>query len=222
MPAAISFNVPEKLWDQFRSQAARLDLLYSGFLGNVLERELPSLRQELAGLKLSTRAKRHIAGAVKRTGTKSVNIEVTQETADALRAALAEHNLVRDAVMSRLVLFLRSSDALLKELEVPRTLGRNRADGCLEDMPLSPMRAMEAVRDDPFFYLRHHIEAQWGCGLYRVNVAGLDWAACYLPDDEVPGTAAHRRNSKLFAKLFEDTPLRNGKKTAAKAARRTV
>lgn len=222
MTAAISFNVPERLWEQFRSQAARLYLSYSGFLGYVLERELPALREELAGLKLSTRAKRHIAGAVKRTGTKSVNIEVTQETADALRAALAEHNLVRDAVMSRLVLFLRSPDALLKELEVPRTLGRDRADGYLEDMPLSPMRAMEAVRDDPFFYLRAHIEAQWRCGLYRANVTGLDWAACYLPDDEVPGTAAHRRSSKLLAQLFEDTPPRKGRRSASKTGRSTA
>ena len=84
------------------------------------------------------------------------------------------------------------------------------------------MRAMEAVRDDPFFYLRAHIAAQWGCGLYRANVTGLDWAACYLPDDEAPGTAAHRRNSKLLAQLFEDTPPRKGRQSASKAGRRAA
>jgi hypothetical protein len=217
---AISFNVPPKLWEAFKKQADELFLNKAPFLDYMVSRELRELRAELAGLKNSLRAKRHIAGAMKRTDPTSVNIEVRPETADALREATHAHNLVRDAFMSRLILFLRSNDAMLKYREVPR-VATSRPGLGLKEMPASPMKAMEAVRDDPLFYVRSHVEQAWKLGIYRVPLPrSIDWAACYLPDESVEGTAAHRRQKKEDAELMallDDAPAKApGKKRSVK------
>ena len=115
---AISFRVPEKLWGAFKTQTDELFLSRAPFLNYMVRRELNYLRDDLVGLKLSSRAKRHISGQLKRTGAKSVNIEVKPETAEALRTAVAEHNLVRDAFMCRLIIFLRSTDTQIGRAHV--------------------------------------------------------------------------------------------------------
>lgn len=215
---AISFNVPPKLWKAFKTQTDSLFLSYAPFLDYMVGRELRELRAELSGLKLSLRAKRHIAGAMKRTAPVSVNINVRTETAEALREATHEHNLVRDAFMSRLVIFLRSTDGFLKLLELPLVATSKGTNAYLEEMPSSPLRAMEAVRDDPLFYIRHHVEAFYETGIYRLRLPrSIDWAACYLPDEDIPGTAAHRRQQKehdaLLALLSDDVPAKAARKS---------
>lgn len=207
---AISFNVPPKLWEAFKKQTDELFLSRAPFLDHLVANELPHLKSELEGLKLSLRAKRHIAGAMKKQAPVSVNIEVRSETAEALREAVRAHNLVRDAFMTRLLIFLRSTDALLKYLEVPYIATSRGTDIYLDEMPASPLKAMEAVRDDPLFYVRHHVEHAWEQGIYRVALPRqLDWAACYLADEDIPGTGAHRRQEKLGKQLLamlEGTP----------------
>jgi hypothetical protein len=66
------------------------------------------------------------------------------------------------------------------------------------------MKAMEAVRDDPLFYVRHHVRDIWQCGIYEVGLPrNLDWASCWLDDKDVPGTRAHREDQKAMAQIFE-------------------
>ena len=199
---AISFKVPEKLWGDFKHQTDRLFISRAPFLNYMLHSELVYLREDLAGMKLSLRAKRHISGQLKRSGAMSVNIEVDPETANALRAAVKGHNLVRDAFLCRLIIFLRSTDAFLKLLEIPRTTDSHWSLG-LEEMPSSPLGAMEAVRDDPLYYVRSHLRAYYECGVYSVRLPErLDWAACYLSDENVPGTASHRKREKQDQEMF--------------------
>ncbi|MFG6490527.1 hypothetical protein ACG04R_27940 [Roseateles sp. BYS78W] len=205
----VNINVPPKLWAAFKKQTDDLFLSRAPFLDYMLSTELGHLRVELEGLKLSLRAKRHIAGAMKRTGPTSVNIEVRPETAEALRDAVRAHNLVRDAFMCRLIIFLRSPAPLLNRLEVPLIATGGDTHMWLEPMPSSPLAAMEAVRDDPLFYVRSHVQNTWDCGIYRVALPrSLDWAACYLEDEVVPGTAAHRRMQKeadaMLAELLDE------------------
>jgi len=206
---AISFNVPPRLWNAFRKQTDALFLSRAPFLDCVLASELHHLRTELEGLRLTMRAKRHIAGAMKREGPVSVNIEVRPQTANALREAVRAHNLVRDAFMSRLLLFLRSTDALLEMLEVPRIAASGFNYAHLEEMPASPLGAMEAVRNDPLFYVRANLQSLHQTGIYLVLLPRqLDWAACYLEDELIPGTAAYRRSERRIREmraLFEDT-----------------
>lgn len=219
--SAISFRIPTRLWDAFKAQTDDLFLSRAPFLDYVVRHELANLRAELAGLKQSTRAKRHIAGVLKRQDLTSVNIEVRPETAAALRDATAAHNMGRDAFMSRLVIFLRSTDALLKWLEVPLTVQRRGFGASLEDMPTSPLGAMGAVRDDPLFYVRAHVEDIHGCGIYRAPLPpSADWAACYLPDEVVPNTPANRRRLKEeaeFLAIFSDEPSATTKRDARRS-----
>lgn len=201
----ISFKVPPGLWSSFKAQADSLFLARAPFLDHMISREVLELRADLGARCLSLRAKRHISGELKRQGAKSVNIEVREVTASALNDTVRDHNLVRDAFICRLIIFLRSSDALLKYLEVPREAGgRLFGDGGLEKMPASPLKAMEAVRDDPLFYVRHYVQENWQCGIYDVALPrSYDWAACWLDDKEVAGTRAHREDQKVMAEMFE-------------------
>lgn len=157
---------------------------------------------------------------LKRTEPQSVNIEVESETAEALRSAMSEHNLVRDAFMCRLIIFLRSTDKLLGILDVPLVT----SDGLgtfLEEMPASPLGAMEAVRDDPLLYIRSHVEASWECGIYRVPLPrSLDWAACFLEDEVVPGTRAYRKREELFELLDAPATERNNRTRRTKKVKR--
>lgn len=198
----ISFKVPPGLWSSFKEQATGLFLARAPFLDHMIAMELSELHSDLGSRRLSLRAKRHISGQLKRQGAKSVNIEVRGQTATELDKVVREHNLVRDAFVCRLIIFLRSNDALLKYLDVPREVS-GRLPG-LEKMPTSPMKAMEAVRDDPLFYVRHHVRDIWQCGIYEVGLPrNLDWASCWLDDKDVPGTRAHREDQKAMAQIFE-------------------
>ncbi|MCR4304136.1 MAG: hypothetical protein NUV63_07935 [Gallionella sp.] len=198
----ISFKVPPGLWESFSKQARGLFLNRAPFLNHMIAREAGELAEDIGQCHLSLRAKRHISGALKKQGAKSVNIEVAQSTAKALNEVVSETNLVRDAFFCRLIIFLRSSDALLKYLEIPREVGMFGDN--LERMPSSPMRAMEAVRDDPLFYIRHHVKERWDCGIYAVRLPReLDWTACYIEDKDAPGTKAYKEDQRQSAELFE-------------------
>ena len=200
----ISFKVPPGLWSGFKQQTDHLFLARAPFLNHMIAREVPELVSDLGSLKLTLRAKRHISGELKRQGAKSVNIEVDVETAAALNEAVRSHNLVRDSFLCRLIIFLRSSDALLKHLDVPREVGGKWFSGGLENMPVSPLKAMEAVRDDPLYYVRHHLRENWDCGIYNVALPrSYDWATCYLEDKDAPGTKAHREDQKAMAEMFD-------------------
>ncbi|MBI5891753.1 MAG: hypothetical protein HZB47_13985 [Nitrosomonadales bacterium] len=198
----ISFKVPPGLWGSFSNQANGLFINRAPFLNHMIAREAGELADDLGQRQLSLRAKKHISNMLQLQGAKSVNIEVERSTAHALNEVVSGANLVRDAFLSRLIIFLRSSDALLKYLEIPSEVGT--FGDHLERMPSSPMKAMEAVRDDPLFYVRNYVKERWACGIYAVPLPReLDWAACYIEDKEVPGTKAHKEVQRQSAKLFE-------------------
>lgn len=214
---SISFRVPPKLWSDFKEQTDRLFLSRAPFLDHMVANELPHLRADLKGVRLSSRTKRYIAGELKRNEPVSVNIEVRPSTAEALRDAIEEHNLVRDAFMCRLIIFLRCTKELRKFLELPSYATDRGLPGGLEEMPISPLEAMEAVRDDPLFYIRAHIEHFESAGVYSVLLPkALDWAACHLPDERVRNTGAFKKAereaeklSALFDLLTDAAPLKS-------------
>ena len=200
----ISFKIPPKLWENFKAQTDSLFLSRAPFLDHMLSKELPELRRDLGERELSLRAKRYIAGELKRQGAKSVNIEVAVETARALDDAVEAHNLVRDAFICRLIIFLRGSDALLNHLDVPLTIGTRMAGGSVEQMPTSPLKAFEAVRDDPLFYARVGVRHTFGLGIYDVPLPpAWDWATCWIDDAHVPGTPAYKLEREEAAAMFE-------------------
>ena len=74
----------------------------------------------------------------------------------------------------------------------------------LEGMPVSPLKAMEAVRDDPLYYIRSELETEdWG-GLYTLYIhPPLTGLSCYLEDDHVPGTVAFEEEQAMQDLLSE-------------------
>ncbi len=204
----ISFKVPPALWRNFGAQANSLFLSRAPFLNYMIAHETPELKADLDGRQLSVRAKRHVSGMLKKqlapSENNSVNIEVEQSTATALNDVVRECNLVRDAFLCRLIIFLRGSDTLLKYLGVPRVVGGGLLRDGLEPMPSSPLKAMESVRDDPLSYIRHHVSETWESGIYTVPLPRtLDWAACFLEDKDVPGTRAQKDDQRKTAEMFD-------------------
>lgn len=198
---SISFSVPPKRWEDFSNRASALFLNRGPFLDHMLSIELPYLQEDLKGLKLSLRAKRSISGELKKLVPLSpnVNFEVREETAELLRGAVKEHNLVRDAFFCRLLVFLACSDKLLDYLEVSHYATDPELRALVDEMPLSPLKTMEAVQANPLSYLRDHVQHIHGCGLYRVGLPTT--LACYIEDEYVAGTRAQKRMAKLFESL---------------------
>jgi len=179
------------------------------FLDKVIAQEIPHLREDLKGKRLSDAANRYISHSLKRLGGNKaggllqVSIAVKHETANALRSVVEEHNLVRDAFLNRLIVLLRSSDMFLKALDLPTRIQWNRRDGT-EDMPMSPLRTIEETLWDPFYYLRAACQTSHGCGLHLLQFPQqLVALSCYLDDEQVPGTQAYRERDEEDRLLLE-------------------
>ncbi len=198
--------------DSFEAQLKRGFISRDAFLDHVISAELKHMEKDLHGLKLSSKANRYISGQLKRLGGDNarelvtVTIKLRKETAVALNELVDFHNLVRDALLNRIVMMLRSNDSLLKKLDLPTRINSRRLEG-VQDMPVSPMAAILETMADPFYYLRAACEQEYECGLYVMPLLeGMDAFACYLPDSQVPSTAAYERRVRTEAEeaaMFE-------------------
>jgi hypothetical protein len=185
----MTVKIYEPLLDSFDKQLVGLCLKRDAFLNQMIKVETPHLKRELEGRRLSAQARRYIAGSLKRLGTKSVNVVVDTETATALKDVVQATNIVRDAFVNRLLMFLRSSDALLKRYRLPQQINWEEFKIWYEDMPTSPLKAMEAVFSDPLYYLRLAVRERHGTGLYLLTLPETFVGfSCYLDDASVPGT----------------------------------
>jgi hypothetical protein len=206
-PTKITTHLYEPIFQDFTAQLKSLPLKRDAFIELMVERELPRLKEDLAGKVNSAAAKRYIAGSLKRMGGANVgvlrplSISFRKSTAEGLRELEQAHNFPRDAFFNRLIAFLRSTDYLLKELALPAMV--QQAGGGSEDMPTSPMAALEATFFDPLYYLRNACQERYRCGLYTL---GLRWPglACHLPDVEVPGTEEYIEQQAAWNLAFGD------------------
>ena len=196
------------MYQNFERQLDNIPLSRDAFLDIVIAQEIPRLREELQGKKLSNAANRYISQSLKRLGGKDapplrkVSIAVKHKTAEALRQVVNEHNLVRDSVINRLIVLLRASDDLLKSLGLPIRVRSFRRDGT-EDMPTTPLRVIEETLIDPFYYLRAACIDGNGCGLsllaFPEQLVGM---SVYLADDQVPGTKDHSAAEDLWTDIL--------------------
>jgi hypothetical protein len=201
----ITVKIYEPLLRDFDRQIDSLFLKRDAFLNHMIKGEVRHLANDMKDKQLSSRAKRHIAGELKRLGTVPVNIVVDKSTADELNAIVAASNLVRDAFINRLIMLLRSSHQLLNYLELPEFITGSAFESYAEPMPTSPMKAMEAVQSDPLFYLRTACEERLNTGLYLLDLpTKLTGFACYLEDASVPGTEAHAEMQKNFEAMLDE------------------
>lgn len=189
----ITVKVPTSLLRRFKRQIDGLNLKRDAFLVSMIGGELPYLEKDMDGRRLTSAARRHIAGSLKRMGTSTINVVAPESIAASLTKATKRHNLVRDAFVSRLIALLRSEKSLLDLLDLPERIERPQFRSSVDAMPTSPLKAMEEVKADPLFYLRVAMEERHGTGLYLADLPPrLHGLACYLDDGQVPGTVAYK------------------------------
>ncbi len=198
--------LPPLYW-AFTRQVRDALLLRDAFLDRVIANEIPHIKSDLKGLRMSDEAKRYVSRELDRLSGKEtplhpVSITVRATTADALREVVHEHNLCRDSLINWIIILLRSTDALLDLLDLPKSTSSTR---WTEGMPTSPLQAIEATQWDPFYYLRSACVMRHGCGLYSLlhslPLPKLNGFACYLPDEVVPKTNAYQERMKRIEEM---------------------
>lgn len=189
----ITLRVPVKLWANFSVQTKNLFINRAPFLDHMLTLELPYVSADLGNYVMSPKARRYIGGALAKADAKPVNIEIQEETAMALEKVVTKHGLVRDALLCRIIVFLRGSDALFNYLEMPKAI--NKFGGGVESLPTSPLKAIEETYSDPMFYIRIHLrDTEPSSGIYNCELPRRwDWAVCMIKDEDVPGTKENTR-----------------------------
>lgn len=201
----ITVKIYEPLLRDFDLQIERLFIKRDAFLDSMIQEEVQHLANDMKGKRLTSNAKRYIAGELKRLGTWQVNVVVNKSTADALNAVVDTTNMVRDAFINRLIMFLRSSGPLLSHLDLPEFITGSEFYSYVDPMPTSPMKAIEAVHSDPLFYLRVACEERHKTGLYLIDLPPkLAGFACYLDDSQVPGTEAYAQSQRDTQAMLDE------------------
>ena len=196
------------LYASFDKQLAKALIKRDAFIDQMISSELHHLAEDLDGKRNSPKARQYIARNLKSLGGKNtpplrlVSIQVRKATSQRLAELEKQHNFSRDAFLNRLVALYRSSDKLLDALELPKTVQRSGLG--LEDMPTSPMRAIEAVQADAFYYLRAACMEIHGCGLHALAMPDeLVALSCYIPDTDLPGTLENTEREAIHTELFQ-------------------
>jgi hypothetical protein len=201
----MTVKIYRPLMEDFNRQVDSLHLMRDAFVNSMIRQETRRLAEEMHGKKMSAAARAYVAGSLKHMGTKPVNLVVDKDTADALNKVVAETNMVRDAFINRLIMFLRSSDSLLKYLELPSFITGSEFQSSVEPMPTSPLKAIEAVHADPLYYLRVAIEERHETGLYLMNMPPkLVGFSCYLDDASVPGTPSFEEKQREVEEMLRE------------------
>ncbi|MDF1832462.1 MAG: hypothetical protein P1U52_08905 [Porticoccaceae bacterium] len=191
----ITVKILDKLLSKFNEAINSSFIKKDAFLNYIIESETKELATELDGFILSGEARRYISGALKKEGTRTVNITVNKSTAEALNTVVSKTNISRDAFINRLIYFLLGTPKLLKTLELPRHTN-HPALGSAEDMETSPLPAIASIMKNPLFYLRIAHNEIHGCGLYSSGqpiAPNLHGLCCNIDDIHVPGTKTYRK-----------------------------
>jgi hypothetical protein len=199
----MTIKVYSPLWETFNAQIGALPVSRDQFLNCVLRRELPLLAEAMNGKRLSRRANRWISNGLMRLGTRAINIGLDREVAHSLNRIVKESHMVRDAFFNRLIVFLRSSDAILNYFKLPKRedgrIGKEYVDTA---KPVSPLCALSEVFDDPLWYLHMATKHIHDTSLYLLPFPSpiMDGFACWIEDAAVPDTREYRRQQRELDK----------------------
>jgi hypothetical protein len=200
----ITLKVYEPFLAEFEKQIRAAFIKRDAFLNHMIKTETRNLSAELGDNVLSKKARLCISRELQRLGTKTINVVVDKSTAADLNETVKKHNLVRDAFLNRLIMFLLSRDHLLEYLGLPIEIMPHEFESCLESLPTSPLGAIQSINGDPFFYLRVASFERLSMGLYLLELPekfiGL---TCYLEDRRIPGSDEYLYEQSLLQELVE-------------------
>ena len=206
----ITMKISTPLLHKFNQQIDTVFIKRDALLNHILKTEVDHLANELQGLALSSKARRYISGELKRLDTKTINVVVDKAVAAKLTSVVKQCNLVRDAFANRLFMFLLSSDRLLEWLEIPLDVSGidSKSEYINGEIPTSPLRAVEFIFSDPFFYLRLAAKERLDSGLYLLDLpdtfVGL---TCYMEDKHIPGTAEYEEYQEDLSVMWDELEL---------------
>lgn len=206
----ITMKICKPLLHKFNQQIDSVFIKRDALINHILKVEVKHLGEELQGLVLSSKARRYISGELKRLDTTTINVVVDKTVATKLNSVVKQSNLVRDAFANRLFMFLLSSDRLLEWLEIPLDVSGvdSKSEYINGEIPTSPLKAVEYIFSDPFFYLRLAAKERLDSGLYLLelpdNFVGL---TCYMEDKHIPGTVEYEKYQEHLAIMWEELEL---------------
>lgn len=186
MKQKITIRVHSKLWTKFSDVADDLGLRRDAVFSRILGNELTRLHQELRGRRLSEKGKSEIRAHLKTLPLQQTSIQVSQHVADALRDVVEEHNLNRDSVINRILLFFVSPERFLDSIELKPFIEFERlSDG--KDVRMSPLERIEDAIKSPFDLISETLEDIGQDGVYLVHLRyPLFGMTCYCEDSELP------------------------------------
>jgi hypothetical protein len=193
----MTLKIVENHLTRFSDAIAPLCLKRDAFLNHVIRIETPKLAEDLEGLgRQSSTARRYSIGRLKKMGALKlhpINVVVDKSVADALTEVLRSHNVSRDVFVNRMIYLMIANRQELEEVKLPIVVNANEIDQWFESVSITPLGAISDFMTDPFHYLRLGAEERHHRGLYRISFPdSLDGLNCYLNDDEVPGSDAHK------------------------------
>ncbi|MDF2457755.1 MAG: hypothetical protein K0S79_171 [Nitrospira sp.] len=202
----ISVSVYPALLERFDTSLRQI-IKRDAFLNQLLSQEVPVLRAELHGKRNSDAARKHIGRELRKMKPVTINVVLDKETADELNLVVDETNLVRDSFVNFLLYCLQPMPGFYRWFELPEFCSPSEFKEWLQPTPVSPMQTIHEIFSDPFYYLRAAVTERCSTGLYALELPPrMHGLACYLPDESVPATGAHKRmlkNSELLLKELD-------------------
>lgn len=165
------------------------------YLSHLLAKELPRLIESTKDLKQSDFARRYIAGELKKSGTRTVNIVIDKQLAHDLNQVVKNTNMVRDAFFNRLVVLASVSNSGLVGLGLTDEVSIDRVHDFEPDIELCPLKNLHEQLKDPLYYLHKATDSD----LYQFQFnKSFHFLSCYMKDEDIPTSEEYAlRNAKL-------------------------
>lgn len=182
------------------------------FVAHLIDTQIADIRTAFIGKRLSNEAYKHISKGIKRSGWRLVNLEIDKDIADRLNAVVKEFNLVRDALINRMIFFTVAGAAAYNRLGIPTQLENvlNNSNYVLS-LPLSPLKAYRELMADPLFYVKEafnmaHSESMYLFDFAEFNIPQMqsNCFQCFIDDADVPGTPEYDKQQEAALILLRE------------------
>lgn len=202
----VSFQISKAILWKFNEEVRQLPLARDQLLNCLIRAEIPHIAEELAGKKLSDKARKFITQRLKDMdkGTQAVSVLVDSEVVARLNDLVAETNINRDSFINRLMYFFLMTDGLRSRLGIrSHVVDDNDVDGrtdaiTFDEPPVSPLAWLKDVFSAPLVHLRNVLMEEYG-SVYLIPLperfVGL---TCYAEYQDLPGTDEYKRLEEEF------------------------
>lgn len=187
----VTFRIFSGVDVRFKQELSRIFMKRDVFVGNILSYELPHISKALKGLKNSDEARSYITQCLKAEPLNTVTIVLSKGIADELNRVCETHNVVRDALINRILIVVSLTDTQLRKIGVePDAVQLANMASIADTISSSPIGAIEYFLNDPLYLIRESLslldESIYTLDLDNLKSGLNDMTACYLPDECLP------------------------------------